>query len=91
VVWGRGLHSFRFQLNLSSSFHRFPKLSHESVLELLKLSVNVNECKPLVCGVRPCQLGGDGLHLLARELGALLRAGAYTRPLFSSTKPLSVG
>ena len=44
---GRVLHSFRFQLNLSSSVHRVTQLNPECVLELLKLSSNVNECKPL--------------------------------------------
>jgi len=43
----RGLHSFRFQLNLSSSVHRVTQLNPECVLELLKLSSNVNECKLL--------------------------------------------
>ena len=46
----RGLHSFRIQLNLSSSIHRNTKLSHECVLELLELSCNVNESKPLHVG-----------------------------------------
>ena len=32
---GRGLHSFRFQLNLSSSIHRVTQLNPECVLELL--------------------------------------------------------
>jgi hypothetical protein len=49
---GRGLYSFPIQLNLSSSVHYIPSLPHEYVLELLKLSSNVNECKPLG--------GGDG-------------------------------
>jgi hypothetical protein len=44
----RGLHSFRFQLNLSSSVHCVTQLINpECVLELLKLSSNLNECKPL--------------------------------------------
>ena len=36
---GRGLHSFRFHLNLSSSVHRVTQLNDEYVLELLKLRV----------------------------------------------------
>jgi len=47
---GRGLHSFRFQLNLSSAVHRVTQLNPECVPELLKLSPNVNECKPLMSG-----------------------------------------
>jgi hypothetical protein len=43
----RGLHSLRFQLNLSSSVFRVTQLNPECILELLKLSSNVNECKPL--------------------------------------------
>ena len=43
----RGLQLFRFQLNLSSFVHRVTQLNPECVLELLKLSSNVNECKPL--------------------------------------------
>ena len=39
---GRGLHSFPSQLNLSSSVPRITDLAHECVLELLKLSSNVN-------------------------------------------------
>ena len=54
----RGLHSFRFQLNLSSSVHRVTQLSPTCVLELLKLSANVNEYKPL-----------PGLTLAVRGVG----------------------
>ena len=43
----RGLHSFQYQLNLRSSVHRVTQLNPECVLELLKLSSNVNEWKPL--------------------------------------------
>jgi len=43
----RGLHSLPLQLNLSASVHRMTLLPHECVLELLKLSCNVDECKPL--------------------------------------------
>ena len=50
VPAGRGLHSFRFQLNLSSSLHRVTQLNPERVLEWLKFSYNVNECKPLPAG-----------------------------------------
>jgi hypothetical protein len=51
VGWGgRGLHSFPFQLNLSSLVHYTTKLDYEHVLELLKLSSKVNDCKPLVGG-----------------------------------------
>jgi len=58
---GKGVHSFRFQLNLSSSVHRGTQLNPECVLELLKLSSNVNECQPLPggqCVGRP----GHGPH-----------------------------
>ena len=48
----RGLHSFRFQLNLSCSVHSVTQLNPECVLELLKLISNVNECKPLCCSRR---------------------------------------
>jgi len=41
-------------LNLSSSVHRVTNLAHECVLELLKLSSNVNECKPLPSAPPPC-------------------------------------
>jgi hypothetical protein len=59
----RGLHSFRFQLNLSSSVHRVTQLYPECVLNLLMLSSNVNECKPLVstCTGPTEQAGGDAL------------------------------
>ena len=50
AITGRGLHSFRLQLNLSSSVHRVTQLNPDSVLELLELSSNVNECKPLLTG-----------------------------------------
>jgi len=60
-----------------------PKLAHERVLELLKLSSNVNECKPLPGGRR---LPGLGLRLATSSvLLAVQRPGAYTRPLFGST------
>jgi len=56
---GRGLHSFPFHLNLTSSVHRMTKVTHECVLELLKLSSNVNECKPLRSGApRSCSRRG---------------------------------
>jgi hypothetical protein len=51
LVHGRGLPSFPFQLNLSSSVHRVTQLNPECVLELLKLSSNVKQCQPLVHGV----------------------------------------
>ena len=47
---GQGLHSFPLQLNLSSSVHRKTQLNSKIVLNLLKWSSNVNECKPLVAG-----------------------------------------
>jgi len=49
---GRGLHSYPIQLNSSSSVHRVtrPYLAHKGVLELLKLSSTINECKPLTSG-----------------------------------------
>jgi len=47
---GRGSHSFPFQLNLSSSVNRMTQPNFECVLELLKLSFNVNETKPLADG-----------------------------------------
>jgi hypothetical protein len=45
-----GLHSFRVQLNLSSSVHRVTQLNPQCVLDLLKLRSNVNECEPLIGG-----------------------------------------
>jgi len=44
----RGLYSFRFQLKLSSSVHvhRVTQRNPQCVLELLKLSSNVNGCEP---------------------------------------------
>jgi hypothetical protein len=47
---GRGLHSVPFLLNLSSPVHRVTQVNHECVLELPKLSSNLNECKPLAGG-----------------------------------------
>jgi len=58
----RGLHSFRFQLNLSSPVHRVTQLNPECVLELLKFSSNVNECKPQHDG-RQAAPGGGALGL----------------------------
>ena len=43
----RGLNTFPFQLNLSSSLHHITQLNPECVLKLLKSSSNVKECKPL--------------------------------------------
>ena len=72
----RGLHLFPFQLNSSSSVHRRANLTHECVLELLKLSREVDQCKPLMAGGRrgagAAGAGGQG-------------AGAYTRSRQSST------
>ena len=48
-----------FELNLSASVYCETKLTHEWVLELLKLSSNVNECKPLV-EARGGRGGGGG-------------------------------
>jgi len=50
----RGLHSFPFQLNLSSLSTISPNLTNECVLQVLKLSSNVNECKPLPPTVQKC-------------------------------------
>ena len=47
-VSARGLHSFRFQLNLSTSIHGEIQPNPECVLGLLKFSSKENECKPLV-------------------------------------------
>ena len=47
---GRGLHSFPFQLNLSTPCDRITHLNSCQCLELLKLSSDVNECKPLKLG-----------------------------------------
>jgi hypothetical protein len=48
VILTRGLHSFRFQLKLSSSVHRVTQLNPECVLELLTSSAKVNEGKLLI-------------------------------------------
>jgi len=61
----QGLQSFPFQLNFSSSVHRIPSFNHECVLELLKLSSNVNKCEPLLCGgflLNKQEPGGGALH-----------------------------
>ena len=47
---GRGLHSYRFQLNLSSSVHRVTQLN--CVLELLKLSSIVNMNVSWSCSIK---------------------------------------
>ena len=55
-----GLTSFPFPLNLSSSVHRLIQLislTQKCVLELLKLSFNVNECKPLPRRSSGCRSG----------------------------------
>ena len=73
LVGGRGLHSFRFQLNLSSSVHRVTHFNPECVLELLKLSSNVNQCKPLVGGLRTldANTGGSKLGVFTASPGTL--------------------
>jgi len=89
-VWGRGLHSFPIQRNLSPLSTVYPTyLAHERVLELLKLSSNVNECKPLVwdvhTGRQVALLEGHGCSVISctwSPNGTLLAgasAGAYTR------------
>ena len=86
-VHGRGLYSFRFQLNLSSSVHRVTQLNPECVLELLKLSSNVNECKPLVHGA------GAAQQPAAVRVRGVVRhdgRGAGGRGLHSSTLQLNV-
>jgi len=60
-ICGRGLHSFRSQLNLSSSVHCVTYLNAESVLDLLRLSSNVNECEPLICGGNGAENNGANL------------------------------
>jgi len=51
---GRGLHSFSISAQLELFYHNTftveATLTHECVLELLKLSSNLNECKPLPRG-----------------------------------------
>jgi hypothetical protein len=65
---GRGLHVFRFQLN-SSSVHRVTLINPDCVLELLKLSSNGNECKPLSSGVWQwgCELAAGGGELVSTK------------------------
>jgi len=86
VRWGlaRGLHSFRLQLNLSSSVHRVTQLNHECVLELLNLSSNVNECKPLglasiICPAVPCRSGRRPRARCTRRCRACTFRGCRTR------------
>jgi hypothetical protein len=67
---GRGLHSFRFQLNLNSFVHRVTQL--ERVLELLKLSSNVNQCEPLDDG-----LGARAIDAMMGGTIETKRGGAY--------------
>ena len=81
---GRGLHSFRFQLNLSSSVHRVTQLNPECVLELLKLSSNVNECQPLHGGgaFKPSITAPPFIPKPKPLAAAVAEAGAYTRSTF---------
>jgi len=55
---------------LSTSVHRVTNLTHECVLELLKLRSNLNECKPLVGG--PAAPGRRHTFPLSLPEGALL-------------------
>jgi len=75
-VFGRGLHWFRFQLNLSSSVHHVAQLNPECVLELLKLSSDVNDCKPLVFGLDQGGAGRSHGHGGVRESRASDMAAA---------------
>jgi hypothetical protein len=55
------------------------------VNELLKLSSNVNECKPLIDGIMvplPPLIGQNGGYVAGTEPGSG-EVGAYTRPLLS--------
>jgi hypothetical protein len=58
---------------------------------LLKLSSNVNECKPLKLGLREAAAaatdaaGKVNASFVLECAEACYEAGAYTRPLFSST------
>jgi len=80
------------------------QMTHECVPKVLKLSSNVNECKPLDEGeVTDKRLQKDGLHtslfnwlVHGKKLPSIVSneidnrscwalAGAYTRPLLSST------
>jgi hypothetical protein len=85
-VQGRGIHSFPFQLNLSSSVHRVTHPPHDCVLELLKLSSNMNECKPLVQDRGSA--GGSGRACLRHRVPRAARI--YGRGLHSSTFRLIV-
>jgi hypothetical protein len=77
VLCGKGLHSFRFQLNLSSSVHRVSQLTRECVLALLKLSSNAKECKPLLCGkLALVDLAGSERASETQNQGQKLRDGA---------------
>ena len=64
---GRGLHSFRFQFNLSSYVHRVTQIHPERVLELLKLSSDVNECKPLHAGAYPRTVAAGAARAVERR------------------------
>jgi len=71
LIDGRGSHSLPFQLNLSSFVHRMTHSNHECVLELLKLSCNVDECKPLIDALTMfgnLDAGGTGLHSFTFQL-----------------------
>jgi hypothetical protein len=78
---GRGLHSFTFSSTSLSLCPMGPSLTHECVPNVLKLSCDVNECKPLSSGKTLAYLAPVFSNLLANASAA----GAYTRPLFSST------
>jgi len=53
---------------------------------VLTLSREVDECKPLLDGIRKCVTAGFFYHTAKlQKNGSYRTAGAYTRPLFSST------
>jgi Rps23 Pro-64 3,4-dihydroxylase Tpa1-like proline 4-hydroxylase len=87
-VIGRGLHSFPFQLNLSYSVHPITNLTHECVLELLKLSSHVNECKPLFLGYAVAlavgMLGHSVLQPKSAQVHVSYGAGTYNGTIESS-------
>ena len=62
----------------------YPKLAHECVLELLKLSSNVNECKPLARGTWDFDITGSSGASTEVGGGGGRQAGTYPRPLFGS-------
>jgi hypothetical protein len=76
-AWGRGLHSSTFQLNLSRLLSPIHQRTHRIPQNVLTLSREVDECKPLAWGARFQHLAAAPLprrRLHSSDLGAGDRA-----------------